>query len=85
MQVTYILIVAYVLIHKKAAFATVKSTHWADGGKGSLQLADAVIRACEEASNDAQSTFKFSYELDLPLEEKIEIICKEIYGSDGVE
>jgi methylenetetrahydrofolate dehydrogenase (NADP+) / methenyltetrahydrofolate cyclohydrolase / formyltetrahydrofolate synthetase len=55
-------------------------THWADGGAGAARLAEAVIKAAEKPSN-----FQFLYPLDLPIKDKIEIICKEIYGADGVD
>jgi len=56
------------------------ATHWMEGGKGALKLAEAVVKAAEKPSN-----FKFLYPLDLSIKEKIEIICKEIYGADGVD
>jgi formate--tetrahydrofolate ligase len=56
------------------------SKHWQYGGEGALELADAVIDACEEENN-----FKFLYELDVPLRQRIELIAKEVYGADGVE
>jgi len=56
------------------------SKHWQYGGEGALELADAVIEACEE-----QNEFKFLYELDTPLRQRIELIAKEVYGADGVE
>lgn len=62
------------------ADAAIVSNHWAEGGAGARELAAAVIASCE-----APSEFKFLYDLDLPIEEKINIICKEIYGADGVE
>ncbi|MBQ7164093.1 MAG: formate--tetrahydrofolate ligase [Clostridia bacterium] len=55
------------------------STVWANGGKGGVELAEEVVRLCEE-KND----FTFSYELDCSIEEKIEAIVKKIYGGDGV-
>ena len=55
------------------------SEHWLKGGEGALELADAVIDACEEKTD-----FKFLYEDDLPLRSRIEKIAKEIYGADGV-
>ncbi len=55
-------------------------THWMEGGKGALKLAEAVVKAAEKPSN-----FKFLYPLELSIKEKIEIICKEIYGADGVD
>ena len=56
-----------------------KSTHWADGGDGALELADAVVDACEE-----ENGFKFLYPLEMKLRERVEIIAKEVYGADGV-
>ncbi|KAF8844963.1 FTHFS-domain-containing protein [Paxillus ammoniavirescens] len=62
------------------ADAAVVSNHWAEGGAGARALAEAVIATCEGESN-----FKFLYDLDIPIEEKINIICKEIYRADGIE
>ena len=56
------------------------SKHWEKGGEGALELADAVIDACNEESN-----FKFLYELDAPLRTRIELIAKQVYGADGVD
>lgn len=56
------------------------SKHWQFGGDGALELADAVVEACEE-----KSEFKFLYELETPLRKRIELIAKEVYGADGVE
>ena len=55
------------------------SEHWAKGGDGALELADAVIDACEQKVH-----FKFLYELDTPLRQRVELIAKEVYGADGV-
>ncbi len=55
------------------------STHWADGGDGALELADAVKEACED-TND----FKFLYPMDMKLRERVEKIAKVVYGADGV-
>lgn len=55
------------------------SRHWEHGGEGALEFADAVVDACEEPND-----FKFLYELDTPLDERIEIIAKQVYGADGV-
>lgn len=62
------------------AFDAVVCTHWADGGEGASALADAVIAACSKPSN-----FKFLYELQLPLEEKINIIAREMYGATKID
>lgn len=56
------------------------SKHWQYGGDGALELADAVIDACEEPNN-----FKFLYEIETPLRHRIEMIAEDVYGADGVE
>ncbi len=56
------------------------STHWEHGGKGAVDLANAVVEACEEPND-----FKFLYELDTPLRDRIDLIAREVYGADGVE
>jgi formyltetrahydrofolate synthetase len=55
------------------------SEHWLKGGDGAIELAEAVVDACEKPNN-----FKFLYELDTPLRKRIELIAKEVYGADGV-
>lgn len=60
----------------------VACTHWAEGGLGAIDLGNAVIKACEQTSKD---DFKYLYPLDASIKEKIETICREIYGADGVE
>ena len=52
---------------------------WEKGGEGGIELAEEVIRLCEETSD-----FRFSYELDGTIEEKLDSICKKIYHADGV-
>lgn len=59
---------------------SVVSRHWMLGGKGAEALAEAVVKASEKPNN-----FSFLYPLDIPIKEKIEILCKEIYGADGVD
>ncbi|TKR70529.1 hypothetical protein L596_022549 [Steinernema carpocapsae] len=58
----------------------VMSDHWASGGKGAMDLAKAVIETCEKPAN-----FKFLYSESDDLVTKMEKICKEIYGGDGIE
>jgi formyltetrahydrofolate synthetase len=53
--------------------------HWLRGGEGALELADAVLDACQQAVH-----FKFLYEMDTPLRERVELIAREVYGADGV-
>ncbi len=70
------------LVHKIAernGALTAVSEHWLKGGDGAIELAEAVIQACEE-KND----FKFLYDLDTPLRKRIELIAREVYGADGV-
>jgi len=55
------------------------SHHWRHGGEGALELADAVIDACQDEVH-----FKFLYEMDTPLRERVELIAREVYGADGV-
>ena len=55
------------------------SKHWLKGGAGALELADAVIDACEDNVD-----FKLLYEDSLPIRQRIEIIANEVYGADGV-
>jgi len=65
------------------AYDAVMSNHWALGGEGAKDLAVAVQKACE--AND-ESNFKYLYELtSTSIQEKVECICKEIYGADGVD
>ena len=55
------------------------STHWADGGDGALEFADAVIEACNE-----EADFKFLYPLETKLRDRVDLIAKNVYGADGV-
>ena len=72
------------LIRKAAVEAgaedAVVCRHWMEGGKGAIKLAEAVLKAAEKPTN-----FKFLYPLELSIKEKIETICTQIYGADGVE
>ena len=55
------------------------STHWADGGDGALEFADAVIDACK-----AEPQFKFLYPLETKLRDRVDLIARNVYGADGV-
>jgi formyltetrahydrofolate synthetase len=55
------------------------SRHWQYGGEGALELADAVVDACNDKVN-----FKFLYDMNTPLRKRVELIAKEVYGADGV-
>ncbi|MFQ5647199.1 MAG: formate--tetrahydrofolate ligase [bacterium] len=56
------------------------SEHWEKGGDGAVELAEAVVDACNEPNN-----FKLLYELDTPLRERINLIATQVYGADGVD
>lgn len=56
------------------------SQHWLKGGEGALELADAVIEACEETAE-----FKPLYPMETPLRQRVDIIAREVYGADGVD
>jgi formyltetrahydrofolate synthetase len=58
----------------------VLSEVWARGGEGGAALAEAVTKACEESNQ-----FKFLYEDDMSIKEKIETVAREIYRADGVD
>ena len=62
------------------AFDAVVSNHWELGGEGAVDLAKAVMRAAEQPAD-----FRFLYDLDMPIKAKIETICREVYGADGVD
>lgn len=67
------------------AFAACVANHWAEGGAGATELGEAVIAACE-ASRAAGSPFQCLYPLvGTSLKEKIETVCREMYGASGVE
>ncbi|XP_067099214.1 C-1-tetrahydrofolate synthase, cytoplasmic [Osmerus mordax] len=62
------------------AFDAVRCSHWAEGGAGAVELGRAVQRASE-----APSSFKFLYDVELPIADKIRIIAQKIYGADDIE
>lgn len=66
---------------KELGVNTVLSTVWADGGIGGVDLADEVIRLCEEESNEE---FDFVYPLDIPVEQKIRAVAKRVYRASHV-
>lgn len=68
---------------ESGAFDAQLSTHWADGGKGAVNLAKSVMEACE--STKEENKFNFLYDSSASIEDKMNKIVKEIYGADGVE
>ena len=57
-----------------------KCTHWMSGGKGAVELAEAVVGAAKRTSH-----FEYLYPLDWPIKRKIETIATRVYGADGVD
>ena len=55
------------------------SEHWAKGGEGALELADAVLDACRD-----EVKFQYLYPLEMKLRDRVDVIAKEVYGADGV-
>ena len=58
----------------------VEADHWARGGDGALELADAVIRTIDETPSD----FKLLYPDEMPLWDKIRTVAQSVYGADVV-
>ncbi len=54
------------------------STVWADGGNGAIELANEVVKLCEE-----ENDFTFSYELEGSIEDKINAIVRKVYRGEG--
>ena len=52
---------------------------WGKGGAGGIELAEEVLRLCEE-----ENSFRFAYDVNLPIRDKITAIVQKIYGGDGV-
>jgi methylenetetrahydrofolate dehydrogenase (NADP+)/methenyltetrahydrofolate cyclohydrolase/formyltetrahydrofolate synthetase len=66
--------------HAEAAGARCAvSEHWAKGGEGALEFADAVMEACNE-----KNEFRFLYPVEMKLRERVGTIAREVYGADGV-
>jgi len=64
---------------EKAGARCATSTHWADGGDGAVEFAEAVKEACEDKTN-----FKFLYPLTTKLRDRVDKIAKVVYGANGV-
>ena len=65
---------------KAGAVDAVVSHHWEKGGEGASELAAVVEKAADEGS-----AFHYLYELDSPIQEKIDILAREVYGAGEVE
>ena len=57
-------------------------THWAEGGKGTEDLAKIVVEACKKNNKE---NFKYIYPNEMSILKKVETIAKEIYGANGIE
>ena len=55
------------------------SEHWAKGGEGAIELAEAVVEACKD-----KPKFKFLYPIEMKLRERVDKIAKTVYGANGV-
>lgn len=74
----------------KLGVKLVKSTVWADGGAGGEELAQEVVRLCEE--NEGNETGRsnlgplhFAYPLGMPIAEKLNLLVQNVYGGSGVD
>ena len=67
-------------IARQAGVRCVVTRHVSEGGDGATAFARLLIEACEE-----ETFFRYTYELDQPLEAKIEAIATKVYGADGID
>jgi methylenetetrahydrofolate dehydrogenase (NADP+)/methenyltetrahydrofolate cyclohydrolase/formyltetrahydrofolate synthetase len=65
---------------EEAGAVAIPCTHWMNGGKGAVELAEAVMHAAKQSNH-----FEFLYPLDWSIKQKIEIIATKVYGADGVD
>ncbi|KAM3603476.1 uncharacterized protein V6R79_023162 [Siganus canaliculatus] len=68
------------LAKEAGASDAVPSHHWAQGGRGSIELAQAVSEAASRPSN-----FQFLYNIEMPIVDKIRTIAQKVYGADDIE
>ncbi len=59
----------------------IEANHWADGGKGAIELAEAVVELVENHEND----FHYLYEDEMPLWDKVKTIAQKIYGAENIQ
>uniref|UniRef100_A0A8C3TFH9 formate--tetrahydrofolate ligase n=1 Tax=Chelydra serpentina TaxID=8475 RepID=A0A8C3TFH9_CHESE len=65
---------------QSGAFDAVPCNHWSAGGRGAVELAQAVRKAASQ-----ENSFKYLYNLELPIIEKIRIIAQKVYGAEDIE
>lgn len=68
------------LAREYGAEDAIESNHWARGGAGAEELADAVVSAAQKPSK-----FSFLYPLEASIEKKMETIATKVYGADGID
>ena len=56
--------------------------HWAKGGEGAVDLANAVVEVCSLGKKD---DFRYLYDVEWSIEKKIATIATEMYGASGIE
>ncbi len=66
---------------EKLGVKAILCSHWANGGEGTLELAKEVVKICESSD---PSKFKFMYEDNISLEEKIRSVAQKIYRADDI-
>jgi len=66
---------------KELGVSMIFSQVWEKGGEGGIELAEKVVDLIENEENN----FKFLYDVNLSIKEKIEIISTKVYGADGVD
>ena len=66
---------------EKLGVKAILCSHWANGGDGTLELAEEVIKICDSSD---PSNFKFMYEDNVSLEEKIRSVAQKIYRADDI-
>ena len=64
----------------KYGVKAIKCTHWADGGKGTLEMAEHVVQLCDSGA----AQFRTLYNDSLSLWDKAATIAREIYGADDI-
>ena len=65
---------------KKFKVRAIKCTHWADGGRGTVEMAEHVVELCDSGA----AQFRTLYDDDTPLWDKAATIAREIYGADDI-
>ncbi len=66
---------------EKLGVKAILCSHWANGGDGTLELAEEVVKISESSD---PSNFKFMYEDNISLEEKIRSVAQKIYRADDI-